>query len=144
MANRLGLEELRREGLVPWVVELHNIGQHARDLWSFADIEAYDPTYLRRPRLVNACGEDLQAHIEKYIKGGIDKKTGIAFPPNKHLPFISRWFDCYIYSFVKRTMRNEEGKLLDRKVYICRKWQYILSPTGIGSFEKVTKETEGI
>ncbi len=133
MANALALAELRKEGFVPWVVELHNIGQHARDLWSFADVAAYDPTYLHRPRLVNACGEDLQAHVTKYLEGGIDKKTGEPFPPNQHL---NQWFDCWLYSFVKRTMRNAGGKLLDRKVYVCRKWRYILSPTGQGSFEK--------
>jgi hypothetical protein len=136
MANSLALTELRNEGFVPWVVELHNIGQHARDLWSFADVAAYDPTYIRRPRLVNACGEDLQVHIKKYLEGGIDKKTGVPFPPNKHLPNLIHWFDCYLYSFVKRTMRNADNKLLDRKVYVCRKWRYILSPEGKGSFEK--------
>ncbi len=139
MANARALAELRNEGFVPWGVELHNIGQHARDLWSFADVAAYDPTWLRRPVLVNACGEDLQLHIRKYLEGGVDKKTGIAFPPNKHLPHLIHWFDCWIYSFVKRTMRDKDGKLLDRKVYVCRKWKYILSPEGKGSFEQEVK-----
>jgi hypothetical protein len=136
MANADALAELRKEGFVPWVVELHNIGQHARDLWSFADVEAYDPTYLRRPRLVNACGEDVQTHIKKYLEGGVDKKTGNPFPPNQHLKHLLHWFDCFLYSFVLRTMRNDEGKLLNRKVYVCRKWKAILSPEGKVSFEQ--------
>jgi hypothetical protein len=76
----------------------------------------------------------VQGHIRKYLEGGMNEKTGKVFGPNKHLPNLIYWFDLYIYSFVLRTMRNAGGHLLDRKVYVCRKWFYILSPEGKGSF----------
>ena len=107
-----------------------------KDLYGFGDVMGYDPGGLRKLRLVNGCQADVQGHIRKYLEGGKNEKTGKEFGPNVHLPYLSRWFDMLIYSFVLRTMRDSDDKLLDRKVYVCRKWRYILSPEGKGSFAK--------
>jgi hypothetical protein len=122
MANSLTLAELRREGFVTAECDRRLGPVLVKDLYGFGDVMGYDPTHLRRPRLVNGCLEDVQAHIRKYLEGGE------GFGPNEHLLHLLSWFDLYIYSFVKRTMRNSEGKLLSRKVYQCRKWYAIISP----------------
>lgn len=100
-----------------------------KDLYGFGDVIGYDPTHLRRPRLVNGCLEDLQGHIFKYLYGGVDKVKGTTFPPNEHLVHLIKYFDLYIYSFVKR---GDRGK---RKLWECRKWKCIVSPEGKPSFE---------
>ena len=131
MANYRALVELRKEGFFPGSC-LESEGKdpiRKKDLFGFGDIMAYDPTHLRRPRLVNACLADIQAHIRKYLEGGE------GFGPNEHLIHLVIWCDLYIYSFVKRTMRDKDGKLLDRKLWECRKWKAILSPEGNVSFE---------
>lgn len=130
MANAYALEELRSEGLIPWEVDRRVTKFLVRDLYSFGDVMAYDPTYLRRPRLVNACQEDVQKHIKAYLEGGL-KDDGTKFPPNIHLKHLLQWFDCMIYSFVLR--RNKESGHMHR---VCRKWQAILSPIGIVGFER--------
>lgn len=136
MANFQTLEELRREGFVTAECDRRLGPVLVKDLYGFGDVIAYDPTHLRRLRLVNGCQADVQGHIRKYLAGGTNEKTGKVFGPNEHLVHLMTWFDLFIYSFVKRTMRNAEGKLLDRKVYVCRKWKGILSPMGAVSFEQ--------
>lgn len=133
MANARTLEELRREGFVTAECDRRMGPILVKDLYGFGDVMGYDPTHLRRPRLVNGCLEDVQPHIQKYLFGGW-KLDGTSFPPNEHLAHLLTWFDLFIYSFVKRTMRNTENKLLSRKAYQCRKWQAILSPAGQVSF----------
>ncbi len=128
MANWRALDELRGEGLEPAECDRRK-GPFVKDLYGFGDVMAYDPTYLRRLRLVNACLEDVQAHIKKYLEGGL-KEDGTPFPPNKHLKHLVHWYDLYIYSFVKRGARGK------RKLWECRKWKAILSPEGVVSFER--------
>lgn len=142
MANWQTLEEIRREGLEPAECDRRLSPVLVKDLYGFGDVMAYDPMKIRRLRIVNGCQADVQGHIRKYLIGGVNEKTGKEFGPNKHLPHLSTWFDLFIYSFVKRTMRDANNKLLDRKVWVCRKWEYILSPEGNGGFEKVSEETE--
>ena len=136
MANGRGLIEMRKEGFT--VAECdRRMGPYVKDLYGFGDTMGYDKFHIKRKRLVKFCLQDLQAHIRKYLEGGVDEKTGKAFGPNEHLPhLVIEGFDCYIYAFGKRTMRDKDGKLLDRKVWECRKFKYILSPEGKGSFEK--------
>lgn len=136
MANSLTLKELRREGFVTAECDRRLGPVLVKDLFGFGDVQAYDPTHLRRPRLVNGCLEDVNSHIEKYLHGGIDKKTGKVFGYNEHLPHLITWWDLYIYSFVLRKMKDKDGKKLDRDVYYCRKWRYVLSPQGQGGFER--------
>ena len=143
MANWQTLEEIRREGLEPAECDRRLGPVLVKDLYGFGDVMAYDPMKVRRLRLVNGCQDDVNKHIEKYLVGGINEKTGKVFGPNEHLPHLATWFDMFIYSFVLRTMRDSDNKLLKRKVYVCRKWQYILSPTGIGSFEKLEVKDAG-
>lgn len=100
-----------------------------KDLYGFGDVMGYDPLHLRRPRLVNGCLEDVNEHIKKYLEGG-EKENGDTFPPNQHLTHLLVWFELYIYSFVKR---GGKGK---RKLWECRKWRAIQSPTGQVSFEQ--------
>lgn len=130
MANGRGLIEMRKEGFT--VAECdRRMGPYVKDLYGFGDTMGYDKLHVMRKRLVNFCLEDLQAHITKYLEGGIDKKTGKVFGPNEHLShLIIEGFDLYIYSFVKR---GERGK---RKLWECRKWKALLSPEGQVSFEK--------
>ncbi len=138
MANARALVELRKEGFVTAECDRRMGPFLVKDLYGFGDVMGYDPTHLRRPRLVNGCLEDVQLHIKKYLEGFViedGKKMGQSLPPNEHLVHLLTWFDLYIYSFVKRTMRDKENKLLDRKVYECRKWKAILSPQGQVSFE---------
>jgi hypothetical protein len=137
MANSQTLIELRREGFVTAECDRRIGPVLVKDLYGFGDVMGYDPTYQRRPRLVNGCGEDVQLHIRKYLEGGKDEKTGKEYGPNEHLKYLITWFDMFIYSHVLRTMRNAENKLLDRKVYVCRKWQCIVSPEGRVSFDKL-------
>jgi len=139
MANARTLVELRKEGFVTAECDRRMGPFLVKDLYGFGDVMGYDPTHLRRPRLVNGCLEDVQLHIRKYLQGFViedGKKMGQRIPPNEHLVHLLTWFDLWIYSFVKRTLRNNEGKLLDRKVYECRKWKAILSPEGKVSFEQ--------
>lgn len=124
MANARTLVEMRREGFVTAECD-RRMGPFVKDLWGFGDVAGYDPTHLRRPRLVNGCLEDVQFHIDKYLLG--DVKEG-KFGPNEHLVHLLAWFDLWIYSFVKRGKRNK------RKLWECRKWQAILSPEGKVSF----------
>lgn len=101
-----------------------------KDLYGFGDVMGYDPTHLRRPRLVNGCLEDIHDHIRKYLEGEAE------FGPNEHLAHLLTWFDIFIYSFVLRTFKKIDGKRSNRKVYDCRKWRGLLSPEGRVSFEK--------
>lgn len=140
MANSKTLNKMRAEGFIVAECDRRLGPVLVKDLYGFGDVMGYDPTKVRRLRLVNGCQADVQEHIRKYLFGGVNEKTGKAFGPNEHLPYLVSWFDLYIYSFVKRTMRDSGNTLLSRKVWICRKWQYILSPTGIGNFEKVTED----
>jgi hypothetical protein len=133
VANSLTLAELRREGFVTAECDRRLGPVLVKDLYGFGDVMGYDPTYERRPRLVNGCLEDAPNHIRKYLYGDMEN-TPPKFGPNEHIKYLLSWFDLFIYSFVKRTMRNSEGKLLQRKVYVCRKWQAIQSPTGQVSF----------
>jgi hypothetical protein len=133
MANLLTLKELRREGFITAECDRRLGPVLVKDLYGFGDVMGYDPTHLRRPRLVNGCLEDSGKHISKYLLGDTDNVPP-KFGPNEHLAHLLTWFDLLIYSFVKRTMRNAEGKLLNRKVYQFRKWQAILSPQGQVSF----------
>jgi hypothetical protein len=128
MANYRGLVELRKEGFT--VAECdRRMGPFVKDLYGFGDGMGYDKLHLKRKRLVNFCLEDVQAHIKKYLEGGVDKTTGKVFGPNEHLVhLIAEGFDLYIYSFVKRGSRGK------RKLWECRKWQAILSPQGQVSF----------
>lgn len=130
MANGRTLLELRKEGFVTAECDRRQ-GPFTKDLYGFGDVMGYDPLHLRRPRLVNGCLEDLQLHIRKYLEGGTDKTTGKMFPPNEHLVSLINYFDLFIYSFVKRGPRGK------RKLWVCRKWQCIVSPTGVVSFEEV-------
>ena len=137
MANAQTLEELRREGFVTAECDRRLGPVLVKDLYGFGDVMGYDPLHIKRKRIVNGCQSDLQEHIRKYLFGGKNEKTGKVFGPNEHLGhLITEGFDLYIYSFVLRTMRNAENKLLDRKVYVCRKWKAILSPEGVVSFEQ--------
>lgn len=142
MANGRTLVELRKDGFVTAECDRRMGPFLVKDLYGFGDVMGYDPLHLRRPRLVNGCLSDLQPHIKKYLEGGL-KENGESFPPNEHLVSLMRYFDLYIYSFVKRTMRDKEGKLLDRKAYVCRKWKCIVSPEGKPSFVQETKAEVG-
>lgn len=101
-----------------------------KDLYGFGDVMGYDPFHLRRPRLVNGCLADVQAHIRKYLQGDTEQVPP-RFGPNEHLNHLMKYFDLYIYAFGLR--RVKEGV---RKMWSCRKWKYIVSPEGQGSFEQ--------
>lgn len=147
MANDLALEELRNEGFIPWVVE-RRLGSFVTcDFFLCGDVFGHYPTCDKRDRIVNSCGEDVNPHINKFLKGySLDrirknKETGMneiiqkPFPPNPYLITLLLKYDIYLYSFVKRTFKKEDGKRSDRKIYECRKWKAILSPEGKVSFE---------
>lgn len=148
MANELALEELRREGFIPWVVE-RRLGSFVTcDFFLCADVVGHWPNYDKRDRLVQTCREDVQPHIDKFLKGySLDrmrknKETGLKeivqkhFPPNPYLATLLLKYDFFIYSFVLRTFKTVEDKRSKRKVFDCRKWQAILSPEGKVSFAK--------
>jgi hypothetical protein len=152
MANESALEELRREGFLPWVVE-RQLGPFVKsDFFLCGDVFGHYPTCDKRDRIVNSCGADHQIHIDKYLKGYSvermrkNKETGKAeivikeFPPNPYLATLLLKYDFFIYSFVLRTFKKEDGKRSERKVYECRKWKAILSPEGTVSFAKEEKE----
>jgi hypothetical protein len=128
MANSKTLIELRREGFVTAECDRRMGPVLVKDLYGFGDVMGYDPTHLRRPRLVNGCLADIHPHIRKYLEGDIDNVPP-KFGPNENLAHLMAWFDLYIYSFVKR---GERGK---RKLWVCRKWKAVLSPQGKVSFE---------
>jgi hypothetical protein len=122
------LVELRKEGFVAKCCDRRE-GPYTKDLFGFGDVMGYDPTHLRRPRLVNGCLADVQPHIRKYLFGDIEQPENPRFGPNEHLVHLLTWFDLWIYSFVKRGARGK------RKLWTCRKWKAILSPEGKVSFE---------
>lgn len=147
MANDLALEEARKEGGIPWVVE-RRLGSFVTcDFFLCGDVFIHFPTCDRRDRIVNSCGEDVRPHIDKFLKGYTldrirkNKETGMneiiqkPFPPNPYLATLLLKYDFFLYSFVKRTFKKEDGKRSARKVYECRKWKAILSPEGQVSFE---------
>jgi len=149
MANDLALEELRREGYIPWVVE-RRLGSFVTcDFFLCGDVFAHWPNAERMDRIVNSCGADVQQHIDKYLKGYSlprmrkNKETGQMelvkkeFPPNPYLKTLLLKYEFMIYSFVLRTYKKDDGKRSKQKVYECRKWRAILSPEGNISFEKV-------
>lgn len=127
MANFRTLVELRREGFVTAECDRRMGPFLVKDLYGFGDVMGYCPLHLRRPRLVNGCLEDVQLHITKYLVGFCP--LGKYVPPNEHLIHLIKYFDLYIYSFVKR------GAMGKRKLWVCRKWKYIISPEGKPSFE---------
>lgn len=147
MANDLALEELRREGYIPWVVE-RRLGSFVTcDFFLCGDVFAHWPNCDRMDRIVNSCGADVQQHIDKYLKGYSlprmrkNKETGSqeivekVFPPNPYLSSLILKYEFYLYSFVLRTYKKEDGKRSKQKVYECRKWKLIASPSGVLSFE---------
>ena len=129
MANFRTLVELRKEGFVTAECDRRMGRFLVKDLYGFGDVFGYDPTHLRRPRLVNGCLADVQEHIRKYLQG--DHEIPPKFGPNEHLAHLMTWFDLFIYAFGKR--RVKEGV---QKMWTCRKWQAIISPKGQVSFEK--------
>ena len=132
MANGRTLIELRREGFVTAECDRRMGPFLVKDLYGFGDVMGYDPTHLRRLRLVNGCLADVQAHIRKYLLGDTEQPDNPRFGPNEHLTHLLTWFDLFIYAFGLR--RVEKGK---KKMWACRKWQAILSPEGQVSFEEV-------
>lgn len=137
MANARTLQELREEGFVTAECDRRMGPFLVKDLYGFGDVMGYDPLHLRRPRLVNGCLADVQAHIEKYLKGGT-KDNGETFPPNPHLKHLmADGFELYIYSFVKRGARGK------RKLWVCRKWQAVCSPEGVVDFIRLPDGPEG-
>jgi hypothetical protein len=146
MANDLALEELRREGFIPWVVE-RRLGSFVTcDFFLCGDVFGHYPTCDKRDRIINSCGEDVNPHIKKFLEGYAlerlrkNKVTGMSeiiikpFPPNPYLKTLLLKYDFFIYSFVLRTFKKEDGKRSKMKVYECRKWKAILSPEGQVSF----------
>lgn len=152
MANEAALEELRRDGFIPWVVE-RQLGPFVKsDFFLCGDVFGHYPTCDKRDRIVNSCGADVQTHIDKYLKGYSvermrkNKETGKAeivlkeFPPNPYLSTLLLKYDFYLYSFVLRKFKKEDGKRSERSVYVCRKWKAILSPEGKVSFMQEQEE----
>jgi len=146
MANDLALEELRREGYIPWAVD-RRLGSFVTcDFFLCGDVFGHWPNCDRRDRIVNACGEDVQPHIDKYLKGYSlprmrkNKETGKSeivekkFPPNPYLATLLLKYEFYLYSFILRKFEKVDGKRSKMSVYKCRKWQAILSPLGQISF----------
>lgn len=129
MANFRTLVELRKEGFVTAECDRRQ-GPFTKDLYGFGDVMGYDPLHLRRPRLVNGCLADVQPHIRKYLEGDWEYPESPRFGPNSHLIHLIHYFDLFLYSFVKRGPRGK------RKLWCCRKWQCIVSPTGVVSFEE--------
>ena len=148
MSNELALEELRREGYIPWAVD-RRLGSFVTcDFFLCGDVFGHWPNCDRRDRIVNSCGDDVQPHIDKYLKGYSlprmrkNKETGKAeivlkeFPPNPYISTLLLKYDFYIYSFVLRKDFKNDGKRSKRSIWNCRKWQAILSPEGKVSFVK--------
>jgi hypothetical protein len=146
MANDLALEELRREGYIPWVVE-RRLGSFVTcDFFLCGDVFGHWPNCDRRDRIVQTCREDVQPHIDKFLKGYTldrmrkNKETGMKeivqkqFPPNPYLATLLLKYEFFIYSFVLRKDFKNDGKRSKVNVWKCRKWQAILSPTGQVSF----------
>lgn len=152
MANDLALEELRREGFIPWVVERQLGPFFKSDFFLCGDVFGHYPTCDRMDRIVNSCGADHQVHIDKYLKGySVErmrknketKKAEIVlkeFPPNPYLSTLLLKYDFYLYSFVLRKFTKTDGKRSDQDRYQCRKWKAILSPERQISFEREPDE----
>lgn len=151
MANDLALEELRREGYIPWVVE-RQLGPFVKsDFFLCGDVFGHYPTCDKRDRIVNSCGADVQVHLDKYLLGYSvermrkNKETGKAeivlkeFPPNPYLATLLLKYDFYLYSFVLRKDFKNDGHRSKKSIWVCRKWKAILSPEGKVSFEQEAK-----
>lgn len=134
MANDLALEELRREGFIPWVVE-RQLGPVVKsDFYMCGDVFGHWPALDKRDRIVQVCKDDVPLHIEKFLKGYSvgrirkNKETGLReivdkeFPPNPYLKSLLLKYDFYLYDFVLRTFEKADERRSDRKVYHCRKW----------------------
>ena len=142
MANEKALEQLREDGFIPWVVERRLGSFVTSDFFLCADVYGHSSDPNRRDRLIQSCGEDVQPHFDKLLKGYTvaklkkNKETGIhevvnkEWPPNPYLSTLMAKLDFYIYSFVLR--KEKRG---GRATWQCRKWKAILSPEGNVSFE---------
>jgi hypothetical protein len=100
-------EELQRQGYDTWIVEkpYNPWTKRREDLFNLFDLVA-----IRRDMVgvcgVQACGEDLQAHIEKVLEGFQDGK-GHEIPPNPHL---STWLKAGNRAFIWAwRLRKHEG-----------------------------------
>lgn len=77
---------LEEKGWHVWVTEHWNQWAHIRqDMFGLIDFVAirHDSPGVWG---INSCGEDVQAHIRKYIDGWTDVKKGKVYGPNTHLP----------------------------------------------------------
>lgn len=91
-----------------------------KDLYGFADILGMLDDGTPALVAVQACGEDVGAHISKLLKGYVDK-NGKQWPPNSHLPlWLKKGHRFFIWSWC---LRGKQGK---RKMYRLRELEFIL------------------
>lgn len=110
------------EGGTPWRTEVWNQFAHKKyDLFRIADYVCLFPE-RQGVSGYQICGEDFTPHLHDLLHDELKA------------PMLKLWMECgnpfWIHSWVKR---GERGK---RKLWECRKWKAIQSPTGVVSFEK--------
>lgn len=98
-----------------WKVEVWNQWSRRKtDLYNLMDLVAIKPK-VKGVLGVQCCSEDVNKHIEKYLKGWTDPTSGRTWGPNEYL---SIWKESgnrmVIHSWVKRGARGE------RKLWVMR------------------------
>lgn len=123
---------LDKEGYHVWITEhWHSFAKRRVDLFNMCDLIAIRHD-MNGVLGVQACGEDLQPHLNKLLGDNLIGKIGMGYtPPNPHLPVWLCHNQFEIWQWLKRGARGE------RKLWVCRKWQAILSPQGQVSFARV-------
>lgn len=114
-------EELKRQGYATWIVEkpFNPYTKRREDLFNLFDVVAIRSDLVGVSG-VQACGEDIQAHICK-ILGNIGSGDEPEIPPNPHLRV---WLEARNRAFLWAwRKRGERGK---RKTWDLKEYEFVL------------------
>ncbi len=114
---------LKEKGWHVWIVERWNQFAGVRqDMYGCIDLVAIRHD-LRGVWGINACGEDVQGHVKKYLNGWEHPKKGLQ-PPNPHLPvWLAGGNRFSIFGWGKRSMSGYGS----RKVWTLRVVEFLLN-----------------
>lgn len=122
-------ELLQEQGYHVWITEIwHSFAHIRRDLFNMCDLVAIKDGQSGVLG-VQACGEDVQSHVDKLLKGYTDSK-GKVIEPNIYLPiWLRAGNDFFIWAWRKR---GERGK---RKTWQLRMIEFRITDGVVVPYE---------